>query len=40
MSNDAHIVIKGVDMVYGTGQRPLSALSGIDLSVERGESAE
>ena len=37
MSNDAHIVIKGVDMVYGAGQRPLSALSGIDLSVERGE---
>ena len=37
MSNDAHIVIEGVDMVYEAGQRPLTALDGIDLTVGRGE---
>ena len=37
MSNDAHIVIQGVDMVYEDTQRSLRALAGIDLSVGRGE---
>jgi NitT/TauT family transport system ATP-binding protein len=37
VSNDAHIVIEGVDMVYGAGQRPLHALAEIDLTVGRGE---
>ncbi len=37
MSNDAHIVIQGVDMVYQAGQWPLTALSDINLTVDRGE---
>jgi NitT/TauT family transport system ATP-binding protein len=37
VSNDAHIVIEGVDMVYEAGQRSLRALAGIDLTVGRGE---
>jgi len=37
VSNDAHIVIEGVDMVYEAGQRPLRVLAGIDFSVARGE---
>jgi NitT/TauT family transport system ATP-binding protein len=37
VSNDAHISIEDVEMVYGTGQRPLRALAGIELTVGRGE---
>jgi len=37
LSNDTHIVIQGVDMVYEAAQRPLRALAGIDISVARGE---
>jgi len=37
LSNDAHIVIEGVDMVYEGGERPLRALTGIDITVGRGE---
>jgi NitT/TauT family transport system ATP-binding protein len=37
VSNDAHIVTEGVDMVYEAGQRSLRVLAGIDLSVGRGE---
>jgi NitT/TauT family transport system ATP-binding protein len=37
LSNDAHIAIQGVDMVYEDTQRSLRALAGIDLSVSRGE---
>jgi NitT/TauT family transport system ATP-binding protein len=37
VSNDAHIVIQGVDMVYETGHQPLRVLAGIDLEVARGE---
>jgi NitT/TauT family transport system ATP-binding protein len=37
LSNDAHIVIADVDMVYEAGQRPLRALAAIDLTVDRGE---
>ena len=37
MSNDAHIVIQGVDMVYQAGQRSLTALLDINLTVGRGE---
>jgi NitT/TauT family transport system ATP-binding protein len=37
LSNDAHIVIQGVDMVYEDTQRSLRALAGIDLSIGRGE---
>ena len=35
MSNEPHVVIQGVDMVYETAARPLTALSGIDLSTAR-----
>ncbi|HLF70711.1 MAG TPA: ABC transporter ATP-binding protein [Dehalococcoidia bacterium] len=37
MSNDAHIVIEGVDMVYAASSRPLTALSSFDLTLRRGE---
>jgi NitT/TauT family transport system ATP-binding protein len=39
VSNEAHshIVVSGVDVVYEAGSRRLQALSGIDLSVGRGE---
>ena len=37
MSNDRHIVIEGVDMVYESGPQHLHALSGIDLTVGRDE---
>jgi len=37
VSNDVHIQVSGVDMVYEGGPRPLQALAGIDLSVDRGE---
>jgi NitT/TauT family transport system ATP-binding protein len=37
VSNDAHILIEGVDMVYETGQRQLRVLASIDFSVSRGE---
>jgi len=37
VSNDAHIVIDGVDMAYEAGHRPLRVLAGIDIEVARGE---
>jgi NitT/TauT family transport system ATP-binding protein len=37
VSNEAHVVIEGVDVVYESGPRPLTALAGIDLTVSRGE---
>ena len=37
MSNDRHIVIEGVDMVYESGPQRLHALDGIDLTIGRGE---
>jgi NitT/TauT family transport system ATP-binding protein len=37
VSNGEHIVIQGVDMAYGTGQRSLRVLSDIDVSIDRGE---
>ncbi|HWC30617.1 MAG TPA: ABC transporter ATP-binding protein [Dehalococcoidia bacterium] len=37
MSNDAHIAIQGVDMVYENRERSLRALAGIDLTIGRGE---
>jgi NitT/TauT family transport system ATP-binding protein len=37
VSNDAHIVIQGVDMAYEAGQQSLRVLSGIDFTVARGE---
>jgi NitT/TauT family transport system ATP-binding protein len=37
LSNDTHIAIQGVDMVYDDTQRSLRALAGIDLSIARGE---
>jgi NitT/TauT family transport system ATP-binding protein len=37
VSNDRHIVIEGVDMVYESGPQHLHALSGIDLTVGRDE---
>ena len=37
MSNDEHIVIQGVEVVYGAGSRSLRALADIDLSIRRGE---
>jgi len=37
VSNEPHLVIQGVDMVYQAGQRSLTALAGIDLVVRRGE---
>jgi NitT/TauT family transport system ATP-binding protein len=37
LSNEAHIAIQGVDMVYEDTQRSLRALAGIDLSISRGE---
>ena len=37
MGNEAHIQVSGVDMVYEGNPRPLQALSGIDLTIGRGE---
>jgi NitT/TauT family transport system ATP-binding protein len=37
VSNDAHIVIEGVDAVYEAGQERLRALAGVDLTVGHGE---
>ena len=37
MSNDRHIVIEGVDMVYERGPQRLHALDGIDLTIGRGD---
>jgi len=37
VSNDRHIVIEGVDMVYERGPQRLHALDGIDLAIGRGE---
>jgi NitT/TauT family transport system ATP-binding protein len=37
VSNDRHIVIEGVDMVYERGPQRLHALDGIDLTIGRGE---
>jgi NitT/TauT family transport system ATP-binding protein len=37
LSNDAHIAIQGVDMVFEDTQRSLRALAGIDFSIGRGE---
>ena len=37
MSNDRHIVIEGVDMVYERGAQRLHALDGIDLTIGHGE---
>ena len=37
MSNDAHISIQGVDVVYEAGQRKLMAVSNVSLDVARGE---
>jgi NitT/TauT family transport system ATP-binding protein len=37
VSNEPHVVIEGVDMVYDAESRPLTALAGIDLTVGRGE---
>jgi len=36
-SNDTHVLIEGVEMVYEVSERPLPALAGIDLAVRRGE---
>jgi NitT/TauT family transport system ATP-binding protein len=37
LSNDAHIAIQGVEMVFEDTQRSLRALAAIDLSIARGE---
>ena len=37
MSNEAHITVSGVDVVYEGNARPLHALANIDLTVCRGE---
>jgi NitT/TauT family transport system ATP-binding protein len=37
VSNDRHIVIEGLDMVYERGPQRLHALDGIDLTIGRGE---
>ena len=37
MSNDPHVRLDGVEMVYSQGETALRALSGIDVSVRRGE---
>jgi NitT/TauT family transport system ATP-binding protein len=37
LSNDAHIAVQGVEMVFEDTQRSLRALAGIDLSITRGE---
>jgi NitT/TauT family transport system ATP-binding protein len=37
VSNEAHIQVSGIDMVYEGNPRPLQALSGIDLTIGRGE---
>ena len=37
MSNEEHIRVAGVDVVYSNGSRGLHALAAIDLSVQRGE---
>jgi len=37
VSNDRHIVIEGVEMVYESGPQRLHALDGIDLTIRRGE---
>ena len=36
-SDDIHVSIERVSMVYGSGREPLTALDGIDLAVARGE---
>jgi NitT/TauT family transport system ATP-binding protein len=37
VSNGEHIVIQGVEVVYGAGSRTLRALADIDLDIGRGE---
>lgn len=37
MSNETHILVSGVDVVYEGNPRPLQALEGIDLIIRRGE---
>jgi NitT/TauT family transport system ATP-binding protein len=37
MSNEPHVELQGVDVVYESRDASLNALSGIELSIERGE---
>jgi NitT/TauT family transport system ATP-binding protein len=37
VSNSEHVRVEGLEVVYGNGDRSLTALTGVDLTIERGE---